>query len=480
MNALLSGSALVAAALIILLLPGAGAGAVAVCAVPALAAALIISRANENADFLLRLFVGALLVRVLVGTVIFYFNLQSFFGGDAYTYDLLGMLTDKMWRGEIPEHIFQAVVGPFISRNYGMMYVNGVIYYLVGQNMLAVQYVNAVAGAATAPLIYLCAHRIFRNVGVARASALFVAFYPSLVLWSSQGLKDGPIVFLLALSMLATLRLDEKFTVKYTAVLIASLVCVMSLRFYLFYMLVAAIGGSFLIGVKAQSASGYVRRFVVLGIVGLALLQFGVFKSANDQLEIYGNFEALQRSRADLAGSASGFGREADVSTAGGALSTIPVGIIYLLFAPFPWQLASLRQSITLPEMVVWWGSFPLLAAGLWFTLKHRMRQALPILVFTMMLTLAYSVFQGNVGTAYRQRSQLLVFYFIFVAVGYVLMKERREDRFREDAAKAALSKRAQPSVIERERAALPIAGTGNAPPQALEAGGGETQSARA
>jgi hypothetical protein len=45
------------------------------------------------------------------------------------------------------------------------------------------------------------------------------------------------------------------------------------------------------------------------------------------------------------------------------------------------------------------------------------------------MLTLAYSVFQGNVGTAYRQRSQLLVFYFIFVAVGYVLLRERQDER---------------------------------------------------
>jgi hypothetical protein len=33
------------------------------------------------------------------------------------------------------------------------------------------------------------------------------------------------------------------------------------------------------------------------------------------------------------------------------------------------------------------------------------------------------------VGTAYRQRSQILVFYFIFVAVGGVLFKERREER---------------------------------------------------
>lgn len=54
-----------------------------------------------------------------------------------------------------------------------------------------------------------------------------------------------------------------------------------------------------------------------------------------------------------------------------------------------------------------------------------------PMLIFTVMLSLAYSVFQGNVGNAYRQRAQLLVFYFIFVAVGYVLMLEKREEKKR-------------------------------------------------
>jgi hypothetical protein len=109
--------------------------------------------------------------------------------------------------------------------------------------------------------------------------------------------------------------------------------------------------------------------------------------------------------------------------------------MVYLLFAPFPWQVANLRQSITIPEMIVWWASFPLLVIGIWFTLKYRLRRALPIVLFTTMLTLAYSVFQGNVGTAYRQRSQILVFYFIFVAVGAVLLKERQENRQREGLA---------------------------------------------
>jgi hypothetical protein len=45
------------------------------------------------------------------------------------------------------------------------------------------------------------------------------------------------------------------------------------------------------------------------------------------------------------------------------------------------------------------------------------------------MLSISYSIFQGNIGTAYRQRSQLLVFFFIFVAVGFVLLKEIRENK---------------------------------------------------
>jgi hypothetical protein len=84
-----------------------------------------------------------------------------------------------------------------------------------------------------------------------------------------------------------------------------------------------------------------------------------------------------------------------------------------------------------LPEMLVWWGSFPFLILGLWFTIKYRLRQALPILIFTSMLTLSYSIFQGNIGTAYRQRSQLMVFYFIFAAVGFAIMQEVRGEKKR-------------------------------------------------
>jgi hypothetical protein len=45
------------------------------------------------------------------------------------------------------------------------------------------------------------------------------------------------------------------------------------------------------------------------------------------------------------------------------------------------------------------------------------------------MLTLAYSMFLGNVGTAYRQRTQIQVFLFMFIAVGWALFREKKEDK---------------------------------------------------
>lgn len=391
--------------------------------------------AYKQADgrFLLKLFIAALLVRFLVGTTIFAFNLQDFFGGDALTYDFFGNAQLEAWGGDkYSLSVAERFVGGGLGVGSGMVYLVAAIYGLVGRNMLAVQLVNAVFGSATAVIIALCAHHVFNNLRVSRFAGVAVAFYPSLVLWSSQGLKDGPIVFFLALSILATLKLGQKLSVPYMAVLVFSLLSLLSLRFYVFFMICFAIAGAFVVGMHEITTKSFVRQLGAIIALGLALTYLGVTRSATIQLERYGSLERVQRSRLDAARSAdSGFGRDVDVSSTTGALSTIPMGLLYLLFAPFPWQIISLRQSITLPEMVVWWASFPLLILGLWFAIKYRLRMISPILIFTIMLSLAYSVFQGNVGTAYRQRAQLLVFYFIFVAVGYGLIIERREDRKR-------------------------------------------------
>lgn len=409
--------------------------AIVVCISLSAVVGLLIFRSGDHGQFLLNLFIAALLVRMFVAATIFVFYGQNFFGGDALTYDYYGLMQANGWNGNpYARSVAGAYVGEGIGPGWGMVYLVASVYLLVGHNMLAVQFFNCVLGAATVPVVFLCAYHIFSNVRVARLAAMIVAFFPSLVLWSSQGLKDGPIVFFLALAILSTLKLGERFSFKQVAVLVCALFALLTLRFYVFYMMVVAVAGAFAIGTQAISVRSFVRQFIVIIVIGLALTYLGVIRYVKPQFERYATLESVQRSRLDASTTArTGFARDVDVSTTSGALSTMPIGLLYLLFAPFPWQLGSLRQSITLPEMIIWWACFPMLVLGFWFSVKYRLRQISPILIFTVMLSLAYSLFQGNVGTAYRQRAQLLVFYFIFVAVGYVLMLEKREEKKRQD-----------------------------------------------
>ncbi len=431
MNAILIVLSIIAALVVMILAPIDGVSAVLLCAIAAVVTLAYLFRIKEDREFLMQIFAAGLLVRVAIALMTYVFELQEFFCADAAGYDELGFAVMKLWQGET---YYKAAV-EWLERTdgaggWGMLYYVAGIYTLVGRNTLAVQMVTCVFGAATAPIIYLCTRHIYQNKRAARLAALIVALFPSLVLWSSQGIKDGLIIFLLAIVIWATLQLSDKLSFKFFAVLVAGLLGILTLRFYVFYMIVAAIGGTFLIGTKNLTTERLVRQIVLIVCIGLALTYFGVLQTASVQFSRFANLETAQRSRTYLASAGqSGFGADVDISTTSGAISMIPIGLTYLLFAPFPWDVANLRQSITLPEMIVWWLMFPIVLLGAWFTIKYRLRQALPILLFTAMLTLAYSIFQGNVGTAYRQRAQLLVFYFVFAAVGFVLLKERRENK---------------------------------------------------
>jgi len=446
LNGLLLALGLVLLGAVLVVAPAEGGPAVLIT-VPLIAVVAVAISRLEDRKFLLRVFIAGLLVRVALGTVIYVFHWQTFFGGDAITYDFLGDSLVNVWHGNVE---YQRAIDIFYaggsSSGWGMMYYVAGIYQIVGRNMLAIQFVNCALGAATAPLAYLMATEIFPSKPVARSVAILTAFFPSLLIWSCQGLKDGPIVFLLALSMLAVLRLGNRFSVRYLTALAAALCCLLTLRFYIFYIVALAGGAAFILGRRRLTAQSFVRQLIVISLVSLALAYFGVSRYATQQLEAYGNADQIQRMRLDASRSAeSGFGKDIDVSTTSGAMSAIPIGFTYLLLAPFPWQFGSLRQMLTLPEMIVWWLAIPLLVLGLWFTLKHRIREIAPIMIFTSLLTLTYSIVQGNVGTAYRQRAQLLVFYFLFVGVGFVLVKERRAaQRHKKELEQEAVARRRQ------------------------------------
>jgi hypothetical protein len=391
---------------------------------------IAIQKYAEEKEFLTSVFLAALALRMGFGIFIHVFELREWFGPDSLVYDAAGLELAEHWmgRGDVSGPIAFVEINPGIGWFWGMNYLTASIYLLLGHNVFAAQSFCGLLGAATAPMVFLCSKRIFNNLNVAKFSAVAIAVFPSFIVWSGQLLKDGLVIFFLVTTITMVLQLQKKFSYAAVAALVISLIGILSLRFYIFYMVLVAVAGSFLIGVSDSNRS-ILRNTVVLAIVGFALTYYGIGRQASAEYEAFGNLERVQLSRLDLATSAqSGFAAEANVSTTRGALSAMPIGFAYLMLAPFPWEADNLRQAVTIPEVLIWWATIPFLFIGLIYTIKNRLRSAFPILIFILLLTLAYSIFQGNVGTAYRQRTQIQVFMFILIGVGWTVFREKREN----------------------------------------------------
>lgn len=379
---------------------------------------------REESGFLVRVYVATLLLRYALAVFLNVYSGESSFAltfwGDSSQYDLGGRLLASNWSGE-------PVLVPVAARQvsgYGFYYFVASFYYLFGPNALLVQFVNGSIGALTVVVIYAIARDLF-DVEAARWAARFMAFFPQMIFWSGALYKDPAIMLCIAVCMYALLGLRERFTPRFLLLFVGASLAILTLRFYVFYFVVFATLGTFVFAQRRGLVGSLAAQLGLLIVFGAALSIVAREETLQRHAE-YFQLERVQVSREDLATAHSGFAAEEDVSTVGGALSAIPVGLVYLMFAPFPWAIHGLRQALTLPETLVWYSLMPALVRGSLYAIRHRLRASLPIFAFAVSLTLAYSLFQGNVGTAYRQRTQVTMFFFIFMGVGIVEKRRRR------------------------------------------------------
>ncbi len=378
-----------------------------------------------EARFLVKVYIWTILLRYSLAIALNAFAGGSAFAaafwGDSGSYDTGGHQLALKWSGE-------PITTAYMSRSvsgYGWVYFVASVYYILGWNQLFVQFLNGLMGGLTVLVIYAIAARLFDRAA-ARWAALFMAFFPQVVFWSTGMYKDPPILLCIALAMYAVLRLRERFSLPMVALFVVAEVALITLRFYIAYFVLFAALATF---VFAQR-HGVIRMVITYGLLlGLLLgaLNIAVKRETLEQQTTYITLERLQTTREDQATwGRSGFGQEYDVSTPTGALTALPTGLVYLLFAPFPWAVSGVRQALALPETLLWYALMPAFVRGLALAVKRHLRAILPILVFAVSLTAAYALMQGNIGTAYRQRTQITMFFFIFMGVGIV---ERRRQR---------------------------------------------------
>jgi len=390
---------------------------------------------GEEGLFLSRVYGQTIALRYLIA-IFLYLNLDEAgfaglspfavtFWGDSSTYDIGGHLLSLSWGGDV-------LVNPYLSRSHesgvGFIYFVAAVYYFFGRNQLLIQFLNGIIGGLAVLAVYGIAARLFDRES-ARWAARFMAFFPQMIFWSSAMYKDPAVILCIAISMYAAIRLKEHFSTRHLILFISACLALLTLRFYIFYMVAFATLSTFVFGQKRRAAGSV---FAQIGLIGafLVAFSFAAEKETVERQTQYFNLQNVQVVRSEQAqlGKSSIRGA-ADVSGTASAVAYLPIGLAYLLFAPFPWAISGMRQLLALPDTLAWYVLMPAFWRGMRYTFRNRLKESLPILLFAGILTVAYALFQGNVGTAYRQRTQITMFFFIFMGVGLVEKQRQRMKR---------------------------------------------------
>ena len=357
-----------------------------------------------------KLFWIALALRVAVALVI-HFGVanDNLFAPDQWAYDTVGKFLSDVWSQDVP--ISTSRVLPEGPKGY--FYIVAAIYYLFGPYSLLLKILNCLVGALMVPVAYDLALRVGTSPVAALRAATFVTWFPSLVLWSALNIRDAWIILLIALLCRQALILQSSFRLGTLVLLAGGLLAVVQFRAYLLF----AIGAPILVSFAAQRSQNLVRNLVLGSSVAAALI-YADQVAGEGRKGRFVDFEEIQQIRYwNTVGASSQF-EQADISTPTKALVFLPEGLALFLLAPFPWMVGSIRQVLAVPETLYFYWLIPWMIRGIRDLLRDHLRTSLVAVLITAGLTLGYALGEGNAGTAYRHRAQLLTFFLIFAASG--------------------------------------------------------------
>jgi hypothetical protein len=386
-----------------------------------------------------RIFVWAFLARAVVGIVAYLLTVYTPvpFLEDALWYEEEGYGVAQEWLSgrwgaldTLPHGVQMAK--PVVATIAGFYYVTG------GTRALPLLLVAYGAITAIIPVyLYWIGIELGAPERAAKGGGWLVALSPAFVLFSGSLHKEGLILLSLSVAAYHALRLQSRWRPRSFITLVLSLLVLFALRYYIAIVVCGAVALG-LLSVRGANRPGVSTRItmpmvmrqgaIVVAFVGL-MGTLGFQESADRPLEESreGLLVQVDQYRRGLAMyGQSGYLPEADASTPQGAAEFAPVGLLYFLAAPFPWQTGSLRQNLVIPETVFWVLLYPLVAVGMARNFRVNRPGTVMLVAATGGMCIVYALMSGNIGIAYRMRTQVWLLWAPFAAWGWEAWRERR------------------------------------------------------
>jgi hypothetical protein len=318
-----------------------------------------------------------------------------------------------------------------------------IVYYVL-QGLRAAPILVFVYSAITA-LVPVYTYRLTRELTgsdpAAKAAAWLIALSPAFAFWSGSLHKEGLILLVLNVASYHALRLQKQWRLRSLLLVSVGVLALWGLRYYIAILLVAVLALGLLWGHR-QAAAGTLRRGApvfgrqVVIALGFVAVIFSVGFAERRDLVLVENergvlVELEFRRQYQATSAASGYLPDARISTPDEAAEYLPRGLLYFLFVPFPWQFGSLRQNVAIPETLLWTFLYPLVAVGIVRGLRENRPGTVVLLAMTAGMCVFYALLSGNVGTAFRMRSQVWLLWAPFTAWGWEAWREWRRRPWR-------------------------------------------------
>lgn len=368
--------------------------------------------------FLWRLFVAGFLVR-FVGVLLISLT-------DAIR--SLNLSPDSLRYHEEALAIAEEMRGGFFNApnwiDNGWFQFTGLVYYLFGPNPIYIQLINILLGALTPLVVFRLVLEVYGMEKVARATAILVAFLPSFIYWSCLMLKDPLSIFSLSLLVLAVVRLRRDFNVGALAAMAFSLLVLLGVREYLFFVSVFLIVISYVPVEGRRTAPLLATMTGIVVLIGAATYSagFGVLGSDYIRQSHYFDLEYINQSRINISHGTGAFFDEPEAAVWGeSADSTFRAlaAAVYFFFVSIDLtQIGSLRQLMALPEVLVFLLLLPSLMRGLSQSWQQARQASLPLAVFAFGLLAVYGSAATNMGAMFRWRMQALPLLLAFMVYG--------------------------------------------------------------
>lgn len=348
---------------------------------------------------------------------------------------MAGSLLDR-WSGRLP-----AFDVPPLSKA-GIGYLYAPFAAVGGRDVVAMRLASALAGSLAVVALWRFGRYMF-GARAARRGALALAVFPSAVIWTATGLKEGFVLLALVLVAGCGLRVATDTSLSRAALwglgLWPALFMLTSLREALAFVAAVAILLGALVSIakavrtrRDNAFAGLLRFSLAFGIIGTSLWISGYGVMGIDAIETL-NPGYLNKvhdlgvvSGSAVGGDSSGGARveaTAEVPPAseagtqlGKLAGRLPAGAIAVLARPWPTEAptgalgehAALARLLIIPDQLVWYGALFASVFGAIRALRRSGTRAFIPLAIVAATFFFYALTQANIGTAYRQRTALL------------------------------------------------------------------------